>query len=203
MVSDQDLAKGVETLFRQSEPNSFTSLNGVVQQLEARLGLNLSHKTGFIRDHINFLLGAHPQPQSDHFALLNHHNNSQFPTSSYPQQFSPHFNVNFQHSHPADTQTFASQPSAQSRQLPPRPRLQPANTISFSQNASTVTTAIPKERFELYLFLFFINLNFWLLSWKMLFSAILFCNLLFLSKYCLLVLLVFYLFIFFAFLNEK
>ncbi|KAJ9132213.1 hypothetical protein P3X46_034007 [Hevea brasiliensis] len=60
MVSDQELAKGVETVLRQSEPNSVTSLDGVVQQLEAKLGLNLSHKAGFIRDQINLLLRAHP-----------------------------------------------------------------------------------------------------------------------------------------------
>ncbi|OAY41049.1 uncharacterized protein LOC110623101 [Manihot esculenta] len=60
MVSDQELAKGVETVLRQSDPNSVTSIDGVVQQLEAKLGLNLSHKAGFIRDQINLLLRAHP-----------------------------------------------------------------------------------------------------------------------------------------------
>ncbi|OAY43445.1 uncharacterized protein LOC110620981 isoform X2 [Manihot esculenta] len=60
MVSDQELAKGVETLLRQSDPNSVTSLDGVVQQLEAKLGLNLSHRAGFIRDQINLLLRSHP-----------------------------------------------------------------------------------------------------------------------------------------------
>lgn len=155
MVSDQELAKGVETLLRQSDPNSFTSLNGVIQQLEANLGLNLSHKAYFIRDHINFLLRAHPsqpknQPQREHFALLNHHNHPQFPTSSYPQQFSSHFNLNFQHRHPAEAQAFHPAPAAQSRQLHSQPRPQPANTDSFSQNAPTVTPTvpIPKERFE-------------------------------------------------------
>ncbi|KAH7572616.1 hypothetical protein JRO89_XS04G0281500 [Xanthoceras sorbifolium] len=42
MVTDQEIAKSVETLLRQSDPNSFTSLNGVVQQLEAKLGLDLA-----------------------------------------------------------------------------------------------------------------------------------------------------------------
>ncbi|CAH2078264.1 unnamed protein product [Thlaspi arvense] len=60
MVSDQDLAKGVETLLRQSDPSSLTSVNSVVQQLEAKLGLDLTEKTSFIRDQINILLRAHP-----------------------------------------------------------------------------------------------------------------------------------------------
>nr|DAD28402.1 TPA_asm: hypothetical protein HUJ06_029870 [Nelumbo nucifera] len=33
MVSDQEIANGVETLLRQSCPNTVTSVNGVVQQL--------------------------------------------------------------------------------------------------------------------------------------------------------------------------
>ncbi|XP_009137258.1 uncharacterized protein LOC103861307 [Brassica rapa] len=60
MVSDQDLAKGVETLLRQSDPSSLTSLTSVVQQLEAKLGLDLTEKTSFIRDQINLLLRPHP-----------------------------------------------------------------------------------------------------------------------------------------------
>ncbi|EOA16792.1 hypothetical protein CARUB_v10005012mg [Capsella rubella] len=64
MVSDQDLAKGVETLLRQSDPSSLTSLNSVVQQLEAKLGLDLTEKTTFIRDQINILLRAHPNPSA-------------------------------------------------------------------------------------------------------------------------------------------
>ncbi|CAK7345058.1 unnamed protein product [Dovyalis caffra] len=60
MVTDQDIAKGVETVLRQSDPSAVTSLNGVVQQLEAKLGLDLSHKAAFIRDQINLLLRSHP-----------------------------------------------------------------------------------------------------------------------------------------------
>ncbi|CAF2026634.1 unnamed protein product [Brassica oleracea] len=59
MVSDQDLARGVETLLRQSDPSSLTSLTSVVQQLEAKLGLDLTEKTSFIRDQINLLLRPH------------------------------------------------------------------------------------------------------------------------------------------------
>ena len=77
MVSDQEIAEGVETVLRQRGPNDVTSVNGVVQQLEAKLGLDLSHKAAFIRDQINFLLRPYPQqqpPPKDHFAL--HHSNN-------------------------------------------------------------------------------------------------------------------------------
>ena len=55
-MTDQDIAKGVESLLRHSDPNSITTVNGVVQQLEAKLGLDLSHKASFIRDQIDHLL---------------------------------------------------------------------------------------------------------------------------------------------------
>ncbi|KAJ4980722.1 hypothetical protein NE237_031559 [Protea cynaroides] len=75
MVSDQEIASGVESLLRQSDPRTITSLNGVVQQLEAKLGLNLSHKAGFIRDQINLLLRPQAQQHApkDHFDLQQHH----------------------------------------------------------------------------------------------------------------------------------
>ncbi|KAJ6700368.1 hypothetical protein OIU79_013411 [Salix purpurea] len=60
MVTDQEIAKGVETVLRQADPSAVTSLNGVIQQLEAKLGLDLSHKAAFIRDQINLLLRSHP-----------------------------------------------------------------------------------------------------------------------------------------------
>ncbi|XP_026662132.2 formin-like protein 18 isoform X2 [Phoenix dactylifera] len=101
MVSDQDIASCVQSLLRQAGPNAVASVNGVVRELEAKLGLDLSHKAGFIRDQIDLLLGQskghfalpphpqfHPQPQ----AL--HHLHPQFqpppPASSSPFTHLPH-----------------------------------------------------------------------------------------------------------------
>lgn len=56
MVSDQEIAKGVEILLSQSDPKSFTTLSDVVHQLGQKLGFDLSHKAVFIRDQINLLL---------------------------------------------------------------------------------------------------------------------------------------------------
>ncbi|KAF7150987.1 hypothetical protein RHSIM_Rhsim02G0099300 [Rhododendron simsii] len=88
MVSDQEIARGVETVLRQSDPNAVTTLNGVVQQLEGKLGLDLSHKAGFIRDQINLLLRSPPptpqptHPQKDHFALHQHQQHPHAPVGT-------------------------------------------------------------------------------------------------------------------------
>nr|XP_024930267.1 uncharacterized protein LOC107415020 isoform X2 [Ziziphus jujuba var. spinosa] len=154
MVSDQEIAKGVESLLRQSDPNSVTTLNGVVQQLEAKLGLDLSHKAVFIRDQINLLLRSHPQtqtqlpPPKDHFAL---HSHPQFPTASHSQQFPAHFALH-PHHRPVDAQTFQQQPPAppppqpQLLSAPVQPQLQPpAKPNVFPHNAVTVASEAPKE----------------------------------------------------------
>ncbi|XP_052177793.1 uncharacterized protein LOC127791786 [Diospyros lotus] len=64
MVSDEDIAKAVESLIRDTNPNStpFTSLNAVVLHLQSQLGLDLSHKLDFIRNHIHLLLRSPPPP---------------------------------------------------------------------------------------------------------------------------------------------
>lgn len=112
MVSDQEIAKGVEALLRQSDPNVVTTLNGVVEQLEAKLGLDLSHKAGFIRDQINLLLRQQPQPppQKDHFSFPQFSNSYhlQQPQQQHqpfythyafqqPQHYSPHLLAPTQH----------------------------------------------------------------------------------------------------------
>ena len=171
MVSDQEIARGVETLLRQSDPNVITTLNGVVQQLEAKLGLNLSHKADFIRDQINLLLRS-PQtqtqlPPKDLFTLQHH---PQFPSHQH-QQFPPHFafqhhsqfpshDLNFRQ-HPPQSQPqphapLTAQPQQVQPQLQPQqqqPQPQPTVTKDevFSPNAvSVATTEVPKERFALF-----------------------------------------------------
>ncbi|XWS19320.1 hypothetical protein CRYUN_Cryun31cG0005200 [Craigia yunnanensis] len=166
MVSDQEIARGVETLLQQSDPNVITTLNGVVQQLEAKLGLNLSHKAGFIRDQINLLLRS-PQtqtqlPPKDVFTLQHH---PQFPSHQH-QQLPPHFA--FQHhsqfpshdfnfrQHPPQPQPqphaplTAQPPQVQPQLQPQQQQLQPQPTVTkaevFSPNAASVaTTEVPKE----------------------------------------------------------
>uniref|UniRef100_A0A2N9IW27 DM2 domain-containing protein n=1 Tax=Fagus sylvatica TaxID=28930 RepID=A0A2N9IW27_FAGSY len=166
MVSDQEIAKGVESVLRQSDPNAVNSLNGVVQQVEAKLGLDLTHKAGFIRDQINLLLRSHPQtppqpqpphpPPKDHFTL---HNHPQFPSTHHPhhqhhqqqqqlqhQQFSSHFalqpsHIHIRHPH-AQLQPQPHphpHPHPHPNPVPPRQHTKPE---AFTQNAAPQT---PKE----------------------------------------------------------
>ncbi|KAG4929177.1 hypothetical protein JHK86_046138 [Glycine max] len=106
MVTDQDIAKGVESLLRHSDPNSITTVNGVVQQLEAKLGLDLSHKASFIRDQIDHLLRSQPQTFAPHPPPLHKdyfapHTQLHFPTTHFAPHFALHDEINFlQHPHP-------------------------------------------------------------------------------------------------------
>ncbi|OMO76940.1 hypothetical protein CCACVL1_15299 [Corchorus capsularis] len=142
MVSDQEIARGVETLLRQSDPNAITTLTGVVEQLEAKLGLDLSHKAGFIRDQINLLLRPpHTQtivPPKDHFTLQHP---PQFHAHPH-QQFHPHFALQHHSQFPSHELNFRQRhPQPQQQQ----PQLQPKAEV-FTQNAATVApTEVPKE----------------------------------------------------------
>ncbi|MCL7037600.1 hypothetical protein MKW94_013602 [Papaver nudicaule] len=62
MVTDQELGNIVENLLRTSDPQTFTNLDSIVKHLEAKLGLDLSHKSNFIRNHIHYLFGHQQQP---------------------------------------------------------------------------------------------------------------------------------------------
>ncbi|CAI9756655.1 unnamed protein product [Fraxinus pennsylvanica] len=144
MVTDQEIAKGVETLLRQSDPNAVTSLNGVVQQLEAKLGLDLSHKAGFIRDQISFLLQSEPVPK-DHFAPELH---TQLPNCSHPpQQFlDPHvFQQQLHQQHnPSPPQPLQPQVQTRPSPPPPPPPLTVAKTEADAQNVVTNASGTPK-----------------------------------------------------------
>ncbi|XP_077217478.1 uncharacterized protein LOC143851864 [Tasmannia lanceolata] len=80
MVTDQEIANGVETVLRETGLNGVNTVNGVIQQLEAKLGLDLSQKASFIRDQIDLLL----RPPKDHFALQHH---PQFQSTHHPHHF--------------------------------------------------------------------------------------------------------------------
>ncbi|XP_074320187.1 uncharacterized protein LOC141656988 [Silene latifolia] len=62
MASDKEIAEGLESLFRDTNPNSFSSLNDVILRLQSNLGFDLSHKIDFIRSHISLLFSPIPTP---------------------------------------------------------------------------------------------------------------------------------------------
>ncbi|KAL0916074.1 hypothetical protein M5K25_013556 [Dendrobium thyrsiflorum] len=81
MVSDQELASCVESLLRQGGPAAVTSVNGVVRQLEAKFGMDLSHKASFIHDQIDILFG-HRFTQLRGASSAGSHHLSHIPTAA-------------------------------------------------------------------------------------------------------------------------
>ncbi|KAK4398864.1 protein TRI1 [Sesamum angolense] len=140
MVSDQEIAKGVETVLRQSDPNAVTSLNCVVQQLEAKLGLDLSHKADFIRDQITLLLRSHPIPKDQ----LPPQPHPQYPNILLPQPFrQPHFPIQQQQPprlHQQTNPTYAVQLQPQAQLQQPQP------AAVKDQNAAGNASETPKGR---------------------------------------------------------
>ncbi|KAL3851162.1 hypothetical protein ACJIZ3_013044 [Penstemon smallii] len=147
-ATEQQIAEGLESLLR--ETNTFTSLNGVVQQLESKLGVDLRHKIDFIRSQIHhFLLQFQPQSflpvhhqqqlQKDHFALYQTPN---FHPAPFPQ-LPPNFNVR----HPAQDYGFrpAPPPQSQPSQPPPTPT-SPRMVKSRSATGSKESAPTAKKR---------------------------------------------------------
>ncbi|XP_073157666.1 uncharacterized protein [Henckelia pumila] len=137
MVSDQEIAQGVETVLRHSDPNAVTSLNGVVQQLEAKLGLDLSHKAGFIRDQITYLLRSHPVPK-DHLPPQPY---LQIPNTFLPQQFlHPHFAVQ----QPPLQQNDATPPGSKVQHIDPKMLQVSKGRAGAAQSAAANVSEAPK-----------------------------------------------------------
>ncbi|XP_078443369.1 uncharacterized protein LOC144712874 isoform X2 [Wolffia australiana] len=93
MVTDQEIASCVESLLRQTDPGgaaSSVNVNDVVQQLEAKLGLDLSHKAGFIRDQINLLFRS---GNRDHHGFQPQHHLQQQFMGGHSHQLIPHHQI--------------------------------------------------------------------------------------------------------------
>lgn len=179
MVSDQEIVNGLDTLLRQSDPIAVTTLNGVVEQLGKKLGLDLTHKAGFIRDQINLIFRSHPKPQpqphppapppKDHFALqhqhpqfrnaYHHHQQPQIPShfALLHHQHQQQQQQQHQHQHDLNFSSPVSQPPPPQHPpvlSQPPPQAQTAATAA-------VASAMPKERLNFFCpFIFFPCLGF-------------------------------------------
>ncbi|CAI9086886.1 OLC1v1020809C1 [Oldenlandia corymbosa var. corymbosa] len=144
MASDHEIAKGVETLLMSLDPNAVTSLDGVVKQLQEKLGFDLSHRYDFIRDQINYHYHRqqqhrhHHQQQQQQLLLLRQSQQQQqqqqqqllqqedrFVLHNFPQYpISPQFQPQHQQQQlPHPYYTFLQQ--QQQHQQPPQPQPQP------------------------------------------------------------------------------
>ncbi|KAL6999183.1 hypothetical protein U1Q18_000343 [Sarracenia purpurea var. burkii] len=139
MVSDQDIAQALNSLLRETNPSSIlTSLNGVVQQLESKLGLDLTHKIDFIRNQIHLFLRPPPPspPQPPHFQQ-NHHHQHQNPPKDH---FVLHQNANF-HAVPSQLPPNYAALHQQSDELGFRPQQPPPSTKTESLVTDAATSA--------------------------------------------------------------
>ncbi|KAJ7967785.1 Upstream activation factor subunit spp27 like [Quillaja saponaria] len=130
MVSDQEIAKGVENVLRQSDPNSVTSLNAVVQQLEAKLGLDLSHKAGTI---LSSSITNYTQPPTPNNFL-----------PILPSSLTIRFDeFNFRQPQPPPSSIPPPQTRQLQRQVQPKPPATEGEV--FEQNAAAVPPKASKE----------------------------------------------------------
>ncbi|KAI3456857.1 hypothetical protein Pfo_013520 [Paulownia fortunei] len=140
VVTEQQIAEALESILRDT--NAFTSLNGVVQQLESKLGVNLSHKIDFIRSQIQHFLRLQAQPQNfmpfhhqqDHFSLHQ--------TPNFHPAPSPHPPPNFTAHHTAEGYNFRPPPpQPQLSQPPPPPPLVVKNPSATTASVSAKESA--------------------------------------------------------------
>ncbi|PON38711.1 p53 negative regulator [Parasponia andersonii] len=138
MITDQEISQALQNLIQESSSvNSRpTTLNGVVSQLESKLGHDLSHKAEFIRSQIQLIFRSHPTVPPHH-----HQQQPQSQPQPAPPQlndrFAPHQNPNF-HPTPSAFQTFSLQPH---QPQPPQPK----HEVAASAEESVSATDRPKE----------------------------------------------------------
>ncbi|KAM6580690.1 uncharacterized protein LOC115706553 [Cannabis sativa] len=137
MVTDQEISQALQTLIQESSNNSgINSLNDLVQELEKKLGQDLSHKADFIRNQIHFIFRAHPTAPQQHQQPQPQHQSQSQPHPPPPQlndRFAPHQNPNF-HPTPSAFQTFSIHPQ------PP-----PVNHAVTAKDEPVSATDRPKE----------------------------------------------------------
>ncbi|XAR56754.1 hypothetical protein NMG60_11037341 [Bertholletia excelsa] len=149
MVSDQDIAKALESLLRETNYSfTLTTLNGVIQQLESKLGLDLSHKVDFIHSQIQLFFRSHrppPPPPQQQPPQLHH----QLHQPSPKDHFVLHQNPNFQAASSQLPPNFALQQHATEigfRPPQPPPALKTESIITDAANSATATAvATPAE----------------------------------------------------------
>ncbi|KAL0353700.1 UNVERIFIED_CONTAM: Upstream activation factor subunit UAF30 [Sesamum angustifolium] len=141
VVTEQQIAEALEALLR--ETNTFTSLNGVVQQLESKLGVNLSHRVDFIRSQIQHFLRLQAQHQN---FMSHHHHQGNFALNQTPNFHpvpSPHLPPNFTAHHTAEGYSFHQPPPSQPQlsQPPPVAVKNPSVTTASVSAKESVPTA--------------------------------------------------------------
>lgn len=162
MVSDQEIAEGLEALFRETNPNSFNSLNEVIIRLQSKLGFDLSNKIDFIRAHINFLFNT-PPPAPPQVVIPRAHPQSINPNPNLNPNSNPNVHVNLNVVHSQHRVYHHPPPPSAHSYFPRGP-----TEISFAQPGSgtvvaeSLSSPPAKERFEcVCVFLYWVFFTFW------------------------------------------
>lgn len=160
MVTDQEISQALQSLFTESNPRrTFTSLNDVVQELQARLSLDLSHKLDFITSQLKLIFQSQsprpPQPPPPQLQPPGPLLQPQFHYPTFPkEQFALPQNPNFQAAPPSVIyafQSFASHPQAGAVKLD-----SPTADGKGPEVAAIPGTEVPKERLGfIFIFIFF------------------------------------------------
>lgn len=144
MVTEEQISEAVSSLLRESNPSkrSFTTLNQVVEELQAKLGHDLSHKLDFITAQINLLFGSQPQPPQPP------PQNAQRQIQQQKDRFAPPPNPNF-HSVPVSSD-FQATKFLSSNAVVPTPadisRVEVPSPVPASVPAPAPVNDAPKER---------------------------------------------------------
>ncbi|KAK2387107.1 SWIB complex BAF60b domain-containing protein [Trifolium repens] len=121
VITEEEISEAIHSLFTESNPRTrtFTTLNQVVQELQSKLGHDLTHKLDFITSQINLLFAS--QQQQQQHRQLQQQQQQQPPPQPQPQQpqqllsfqnkdhFALHQNPN-PHSVPVATSVFRNNP---------------------------------------------------------------------------------------------
>ncbi|XP_071718297.1 uncharacterized protein [Rutidosis leptorrhynchoides] len=158
MLSDQEIAKGVEILLTQSDHKSFKTLTEFVHSLSLKLGFDLSHKSLFIRDQINLFLFRSQQPPQPQQLLPPPLTAVAVTTSGIVKdQYAPQYHFNqqqqqfYQHQQHYALQQQQLHQYQQQQQQPPRQR-HPVE-LNFSkavapQHTAVVSSPLPEVKSE-------------------------------------------------------
>ncbi|KAL7088013.1 hypothetical protein ACP275_13G103700 [Erythranthe tilingii] len=147
VVTEHQIAEALGSLLR--DISAFTTLNGVVQQLESKLGVNLNHRIDFIRGQIqqHFLHMQATKPQN--FMPQPPHHQDRFPHLQPPNFHgapSPHHPPpNFNPHHTAEGFIFSTPRTQLQFSQPPFPTPTPTPPVGVKNRGAATVGASTKE----------------------------------------------------------
>ncbi|PIN00072.1 hypothetical protein CDL12_27425 [Handroanthus impetiginosus] len=152
VVTEQQIAEALEALLRDT--SALTSLNEVVQQLESKFSVNLSHRIDFIHSQIQrfFRLQAQHQNFMPHQTGHHHHDHHQqdhfilHQTPSSQPAPSPHPSPNFTANHPTEGYGFRPPPTQPQLSQPPPVVVKNPIVTATSVSAKESAPAAKKRR---------------------------------------------------------